>query len=83
MLDKKAIQGHAPLAEYPWLNEVDRLFETSIGKDMKFYPFLFDQKHYSRNPTNWNVIKANEEHKIKKAPNYGLQFRTFVKTTIE
>jgi hypothetical protein len=42
MLDKKAIQGHAPLAEYPWLNEVDRLFETSIGKDMKFSPFLFD-----------------------------------------
>jgi hypothetical protein len=36
------IQGHAPLVEYPWCHEIDRILESSIGKNPAYSPFLFD-----------------------------------------
>lgn len=35
-------EGHAPLFEYPWNSDIDRLFESSITKNKEIYPFLFD-----------------------------------------
>lgn len=42
MSDAFDMQGHKPLAEYPWNTDVERLFASSIGKNKQIYPFLFD-----------------------------------------
>jgi hypothetical protein len=36
------IQGHAPLAEYPWSDQIDRILASSAGKNPAYRPFLFD-----------------------------------------
>jgi hypothetical protein len=45
--DKKNIvadngEGHAPLSEYPWRGDIERLLTSTLGKNKQLYPFLFD-----------------------------------------
>jgi hypothetical protein len=40
--NSKKIIGHAPLIEYPWANEIDRLLSSIKRNELAFRAFLFD-----------------------------------------